>query len=98
MFLIIFDYLDVRSISRLEACCIPLRDMVVQTSIYKRKLRSISGRSETDEVMVDKIRQEEFVEEEHSKIENSRHYKKKISEYYLRYLYLSHLSYIWSSS
>ena len=89
MFEMIFNYLDIRSISRLESCCSLLRDLVVQTSIYKRRLRRISGRSrgEEEENRGDRRGKGEFVEEEHSQVENSRHFKKKLYEYYHRYSY-----------
>ena len=82
LFEMIFNYMDVRSISRLESCCSMLRDMVVQTNIYKRRWRRIcTRRGEEDENMERKV----VVDEEFSQVENSRYFKKKLYEYYHRY-------------
>ena len=83
MLLIIFDYLDLQSISRLESSCCHLRDMVVQTNIYRRRWKEVKQR--TEECSVDKGRLSEVQEEGQSKIEHSRHSKGKLSEYYLRH-------------
>eukprot|EP00092_Neocalanus_flemingeri_P002052 GFUD01002190.1.p1 GENE.GFUD01002190.1~~GFUD01002190.1.p1 ORF type:complete len:185 (+),score=48.11 GFUD01002190.1:213-767(+) len=84
LFEMIFDYLDVTSISRLESCCGLMRDLVVQTSIYKRRLRRINGRRKEEESRGERRGQKEFLEEEHSQVENSRHFKKKLYQYFYR--------------
>ena len=76
-------YLDLRSIFRLESSCCQLRDMVVQTNIYRRRWKEVKQR--TEECSVDKGRLSEVQEEGQSKIEHSRHSKGKLSEYYLRH-------------
>ena len=86
LFLIVFDYLDVRSISRLETCCSQLQDMVVETSIYKRKWRGVSESS--GEGVLERKRLEDIGKDVHSKMESSKHFKKKLSEYYLRNPYI----------
>ena len=86
LFETIFSYLDVRSISRLETCCTWLRDMVVQTSIYRDKFRSICRSSEEEERGGERRRKEDVVGADQSKLERSRHFKRKLSEYYYRYL------------
>ena len=86
MFLIVFSYLDVRSISRLESCCCQLQDMVVETSIYQRKWRGVSERS--GDGVLNKRSLEDIGIDEHSQIESSKHFKKKLSEYYLRNPYI----------
>ena len=82
----IFSYLDVRSISRLETCCTWLRDSVVQTSIYRDKFRSICRISAEEEMGGERRRKEDVEEADQSKLERSRHFKRKLSEYYYRYL------------
>ena len=82
LFLIVFDYLDVRSISRLETCCSQLQDMVVETSIYKRKWRGVSEKAGARRSL------EDVCTDELSQMESSRHFKKKLSEYYLRNPYI----------
>jgi hypothetical protein len=82
MFLIVFDYLDVRSISRLESCCWQLQDMVVETRIYKRKWRGASERA--GDGLLDRRSLEDVGKDELSQMESSRHFKKKLSEYYIR--------------
>jgi hypothetical protein len=86
LFETIFSYLDVRSISRLETCCTWLRDMVVQTSIYRDKFRSICRSNAEEERGGERRRKEEVVEADQSKLERSRRFKRKLSEYYYRYL------------
>ena len=82
LLLTVFDYLDLRSISRLESSSSQLREMVVQTSIYKRRWKEIKQR--TDEGSADTGRRMKVDTEWDSKMESSRHFKKKLSEYYLR--------------
>ena len=84
LFETIFSYLDVRSISRLEICSSWLRDMVVQTSIYRDKFTSICRSSSEEERGGERRRKEEVVEADQSKLERSRHFKRKLSEYYYR--------------
>ena len=86
MFETIFSYLDVRSISRLETCCTWLRDSVVQTSIYRDKFRSICRISAEEEMGGERRRKEDVEEVDQSKLERSRHFKRKLSEYYYRYV------------
>ena len=83
MLLIIFEHLDLQSISRLESSCCQLRDMVVQTSIYRRRWKEV--KQITEEGSADKGRLTEVQEEGQSKIQRSLHFKGKLSEYYLRH-------------
>ena len=82
MLLIVFDFLDVRSISRLESCCCQLQDMVVETRIYKRKWRGVNEKAGARRSL------EDVGKEELSQMASSRHFKKKLSEYYIRNPYI----------
>ena len=69
LFETIFNFLDILSISRLESCCPELRDMVVQTRIYRKMFQKISRNSGDEDLTQE---------------ESSKHFKKQLSDYYIR--------------
>ena len=73
LFKTIFEYLDLRSVLRLETTCTLLRDMVIQTRIYRRKHRVICGSLSTGDVLGEDLQ-----------IEESLHFKKKLADYFYR--------------
>ena len=73
LFRMVFNYLDLRSISRVECCCVSLQGMVVETSIYRRRWLEVCERRGEDGGTVTQ-----------TPVESSRHYKMKLAEYYLR--------------
>ena len=63
-----------------------MQDMVVETSIYKRKWRGVS--ESAGDGVLDRRSLEDVGKDEVSQMESSRHFKKKLSEYYLRNPYI----------
>ena len=73
LFRLVFDYLDLRSLARLECCCTTLQSMVVDTNIYRKKWVDVCERTGQSEGRGAQ-----------ASVETSRYYKRKLSEYYLR--------------
>ena len=71
----IFTFLDHRAVSRLELTCTLLRDLVIQTKVYRRKFRQVCGQTERT---VDTNVEEKEVQE-------SCFYKNKLFEHFHRY-------------
>ena len=67
----IFSYLSVPCICRVESSCTQFREMVVITSIYKKRFQKINNTvsNHNDDL---------------TNIENSNHFKKMLAEHFLR--------------
>jgi len=81
LFEMIFNYLDVRSLTRVESCCSILREVVVQNNIYKRRWRRVCLKRGEEKKMKEK---KVVLDKDLSQIENSRQFKKKLCEDYYR--------------
>ena len=76
LFETIFNFLDHRSISALELSCTVLRDVVIETKIFRRRFTAITGCQQS---------QAEGALGYDELLQQSRHYKNKLFEHYYRY-------------
>ena len=77
LFETVFTFLDHRAISVLELTCTVLRDVVIETKIYRRRFtevtRTLHSQAEARELGYDEL------------VQQSRHYKCRIYEHFSRF-------------
>ena len=78
LFETVFTFLDHRAISALELTCTVLRDVVIETKIFRRRYTSVT-RSQHSQPEPGDLAYDELVQQ-------SRHYKCKLYEHFSRYL------------
>ena len=78
LFETVFTFLDHRAISALELTCTVLRDVVIETKIFRRRFTAVTrcqqGQAELGDLGYDEL------------VQQSRHYKCKLYEHFSRYL------------
>ena len=84
LFETVFTFLDHRAISALELTCTVLRDVVIETKIFRRRYTSVT-RSQHSQPEPGDLAYDELVQQ-------SRHYKCKLYEHFNRYLKLLTIS------
>ena len=77
LFETVFTFLDHRAISALELTCTVLRDVVVETKIYRRRYTAVTRTGQSQAEAGD-LGYEELVQQ-------SRHYKCRIYEHFSRF-------------
>ena len=78
LFETVFTFLDHRAISALELTCTVLRDVVIETKIFRRRFTAVTG-SQHSQPEAGDLAYDELVQQ-------SRHYKCKLYEHFSRYL------------
>ena len=78
LFETVFTFLDHRAISALELTCTVLRDVVIETKIFRRRFTAVTGSQHSQPEPGD-LAYDELVQQ-------SRHYKCKLYEHFSRYL------------
>ena len=84
LFETVFTFLDHRAIAALELTCTVLRDVVIETKIFRRRYTSVT-RSQHSQPEPGDLAYDELVQQ-------SRHYKCKLYEHFNRYLKLLTIS------